>query len=126
MRLPNERETLELMLKEPHAFGIVAETEEGRRQYRRVEAKLRRLFGKEIREEYEKTHTPILALPQQEIEWLEKTGRIVVLKRNECHSWTYRNGKEVSCLEVEVVSWQQVYKAYRMTWAKFGLAKYRT
>jgi len=124
MRIPSDREMLELLLKEPHAFGIIVETPEGRELYRKAEFKHWRLYG---RKEYEETHKPIVVLPENEVKWLEETGRIHIVERipQKNPSYTMRDGKEVECVEVQVASWSEVRKAYKMVWAKFQLPKYR-
>jgi len=115
---------LELLLKEPNVFGIHPETLEGRETYRKAELKHWRLYG---RREYERTHEPTVILPENEVKWLEETGRIHVSERITQGSPGYvlRNGKNVECVEVRVASWSEARKAYKMVWAKFQLPKHR-
>lgn len=123
-RIPSDKESLELLLKEPNTFGVHQETPEGRETYRKAERKHWQLYG---RKEYEQTHKPILALPENEVKWLEETGRIHIVEcipqRNP--SYTIRDEKEVECVKVLVASFSEVRKAYKMVWAKFQLPKHR-
>jgi len=98
------------------------------------------LCGMCKRDEYRRTHPPVLSMPLKELLWLKETSRIVWVGDLKVGTgYTYRNQDgtyptrlyktqecdEVPVCEVEVESWEQVDGAYRAAWAKFGLQQYR-